>query len=171
MVVTDINETSRTRTIILRPNPSWSWRPNVFFLAILMDVSMTIAFGFLFIGARIILPFSILKMTVVVLCIHYCVKQRKRQEVITISACVPVGIRRSTSRVAIAAVSQRPNVNPLRTRNPSKVIPNRAAGTSMESMPKPGNCGNCRITTPPRVIDSANPTIEMKINYSYRIPE
>ncbi len=85
MVVTNINETSRTGTIILRPNHSWSWRANVLFLSILMCVSMTIAFGFLFVGAWVILPFSILEMTVVALCIRYCVKQCRRQEVITIS--------------------------------------------------------------------------------------
>jgi len=85
MVVTDIDETSRTGTIILRPNHSWSWRANVLFLCILMVVSMTIALGFLFAGAWVILPFSILEMTVVAFCIHYSVKQCKRQEVITIS--------------------------------------------------------------------------------------
>ena len=85
MVVTDINETSRTGTIILRPNHSWSWRANVLFLSVLMGLSMTIALGFLLAGAWVILPFSILEMTAVALCIHYCVKQCKRQEVITIS--------------------------------------------------------------------------------------
>jgi uncharacterized membrane protein len=85
MVVTDIDETSRTGTIILRPNHSWSWRANVLFLSVLMVVSMTIAIGFLFAGAWVILPFSILEMTVVAFCIHYSVKQCKRQEVITIS--------------------------------------------------------------------------------------
>jgi uncharacterized membrane protein len=85
MVVTDINETNRTGTIILRPNHSWSWQANVLFLSFLMAVSMIIAFGFLFVGAWVILPFSILEMTVVALCIHHCVKQCKRQEVITIS--------------------------------------------------------------------------------------
>ncbi len=61
MVVTDINETSCTGTIILRPNHSWSWRANVLFLCILMGVSMSIAIGFLFAGAWGILPFSILE--------------------------------------------------------------------------------------------------------------
>lgn len=85
MVVTDIDETSRTGIIILRPNHSWSWRANVLFLSVLMVVSMTIAIGFLFAGAWVILPFSLLEMTVVAFCIHYSVKQCKRQEVITIS--------------------------------------------------------------------------------------
>ena len=85
MVVTDINDTSRTGTIILRPNHSWSWRANVLFLSILMAVSMTIAIGFLLAGAWVVLLFSVIEMTVVALCIHHCVKQCTRQEVITIS--------------------------------------------------------------------------------------
>jgi uncharacterized membrane protein len=50
-----------------------------------MGVSMRFAFGFLFVGAWVILLFSILEMTVVALSVHYCVKQFKRPEVIRIS--------------------------------------------------------------------------------------
>ncbi len=85
MIVADIDDNTRTGVIILRPNHSWSWRANVVFLSILMGVSMAIAFGFLMAGAWVILPFSLIEMTVVALCIHYCVKQCARQEVITIS--------------------------------------------------------------------------------------
>lgn len=85
MVVSDIDEKNRTGVIVLRPNHSWSWQANVLFLSVLMGVSMAIAFGFLLAGAWVILPFSIIEMTVVALCIHYCVKQCSRQEVITVS--------------------------------------------------------------------------------------
>lgn len=85
MVVTDIDENSRTGIIILRPNHSWSWRANVLFLSMLMGVSLAIAVGFLLAGAWVILPFTVLELTVVALCIHYCVRQCARQEVITIS--------------------------------------------------------------------------------------
>jgi uncharacterized membrane protein len=85
MVVTEIDEASRTGIIILRPNHSWSWKANVLFLSILMGVSLSIATGFLMAGAWVIMPFSILEMTVVALCIHYCVRQCARQEVIIIS--------------------------------------------------------------------------------------
>lgn len=85
MVVTDIDESRRTGVIILRPNHSWSWKANVLFLSVLMGVSMSIAVGFLLAGAWVVLPFTIIEMTVVALCIHYCVKQCSRQEVITVS--------------------------------------------------------------------------------------
>ena len=85
MIVTNINEESRTGTIILSPNNSWSWKANLIFLSILMGISMLISFGFLLAGAWVILPFSILEMTFVAFCIHYCVKQCRRQEVITVS--------------------------------------------------------------------------------------
>ena len=85
MVLTDIDDNSRTGTIILRPNSSWSWRANVIFLSFFMGVSLTIAVGFMIAGAWVIMPYSILEVTVVGLCIHYCVRQCSRQEVITIS--------------------------------------------------------------------------------------
>ena len=85
MIITDIDETHQTGTIVLRPNSSWSWHANLLFLSILMLVSLTIGFSFLIAGAWLVLPFSVLEMTFVVLCIHYCVRQCSRQEVIRIS--------------------------------------------------------------------------------------
>ena len=85
MVETDIDDDKRTGVIILKPNHSWTWRANVFFLSILFGVSFSIAVGFLSIGAWVVLPFSALEMLVVAICIHYCAKQCSRQEVITVS--------------------------------------------------------------------------------------
>ncbi len=100
MILADIDDQNRTGVIILRPNHSWSWRANVLFLSVLMGVSLSIAFGFLMAGAWVILPFSVLEMAVVALCIHYCVKQCSRQEVITISdheVRIESGIRVATN--------------------------------------------------------------------------
>jgi len=85
MVVAEIDDNSRTGVIILRPNNSWSWRANVLFMSVLMGVSMSIAFGFLMAGAWVVLPFSVLEMSVVAYCIYYCAKQCARQEVIIVS--------------------------------------------------------------------------------------
>ena len=85
MVLTEIDDRTNTGVIVLRPNNSWSWRANVAFLSIFMGVSLTIAIGFLFAGAWVIMPYSILEITVVAACIHYCVKQCSRQEVITVT--------------------------------------------------------------------------------------
>ena len=85
MVLTNIDDKTRTGVIVLRPNHSWSWRANVWFLAALMCVSLMIATGFLMMGAWVVLPFTVLEMTVLGLCLHYCAKQCARQEVITVS--------------------------------------------------------------------------------------
>ena len=85
MVLTDIDDSTRTGIIILRPNSSWSWRANVLFLSIFMGVSLSIAFGFLLAGAWVVMPYSLLEIAVITYCIHYCVRQCSRQEVITIS--------------------------------------------------------------------------------------
>ncbi len=85
MILTDIDDSTNTGVIVLRPNNSWSWRANVLFLSVFMAVSLTIATGFLIAGAWVILPFSLLEITVVGACIHYCVRQCSRQEVITVT--------------------------------------------------------------------------------------
>lgn len=85
MVLTDIDDTTNTGVIVLRPNHSWSWRANVLFLSVFMGVSLAIGMGFLLAGAWVIMPYSLLEITVVGLCIHYCVKQCSRQEVITVT--------------------------------------------------------------------------------------
>lgn len=85
MVDANIDEVAHTGTIILKPNASWSWRANLYLLYTLMGVSLSIGTAFLFAGAWVILPYSILEMVVLGLCIFYCVRQCNRQEVITIS--------------------------------------------------------------------------------------
>ena len=85
MVIADIDDKRRTGIIILRPDNSWSWRANLVFLSVLMLVSLAIALGFLMAGAWVVLPFSVLELSVVAGCVYYCAKQRSRQEVIRIS--------------------------------------------------------------------------------------
>lgn len=107
MVVFDIDDDSRTGVIILRPNHSWSWRANLIFLSILMGVSFSIAVGFLLAGAWVILPFSLLEMTFLALCIHYCVKQCARQEVITVSdyeVVIERGIKSASEQLSFQRV-------------------------------------------------------------------
>ena len=106
MIVADIDENSHTGIIILRPNNSWNWRANLLFLFILMAVSLSIAFGFLMAGAWVILPFSILELSVVAYCIYYCARQCSRQEVITISD-FEVRIERGTRKPAAKETFQR----------------------------------------------------------------
>ena len=84
MVVANIDQDSLTGRFVLTPNFSWSWHANLKFLYILMAVSLTIGLGFLLAGAWMILPYSILEISVLWICIYYCVYQCHRQEVITI---------------------------------------------------------------------------------------
>ena len=85
MVEADINDESHTGRIILTPNASWSWRANLYLLYTLMGISMTIGIGFMLLGAWVILPYSLLEMSVLSACIYYCARQCNRQEVITVS--------------------------------------------------------------------------------------
>ena len=57
MVFTDIDDDSRTGIIVLRPNHSWSWRANLWFLTVFFCLSLTIAVSFLLAGAWVVLPF------------------------------------------------------------------------------------------------------------------
>ena len=99
MVLTDIDDTTNTGVIVLRPNSSWSWRANVVFLSAFMGLSLIIGIGFLLAGAWVVMPYSLLEITVVGFCIHYCVKQCSRQEVITVTdheVMIETGIRQPT---------------------------------------------------------------------------
>lgn len=85
MVLADIDDNTHTGVLVLRPNQSWTWRANLYFLATLGCCSLFIATGFLLAGAWLVLPFTLVEMTVLGLCIHYCVKRCSLQEVITVS--------------------------------------------------------------------------------------
>lgn len=97
MIQTFIDERSRTGRIVLRPNASWSWRANLWFLYGLAGLSCVIAFACLLDGAWLILPYLALEMIAVTVCVYQCVRQCYRQEVITVSeleVCVDTGFRR-----------------------------------------------------------------------------
>jgi uncharacterized membrane protein len=85
MVSADFDDVSRTGRIVLRPNRSLSWRANVAFLSGLSVVSLTIAFSFLLGGYWMILPFSLLELAFLGLCLHWVVRRTHRQEVLTFS--------------------------------------------------------------------------------------
>lgn len=85
MIELDINDETQTGQIILRPNHSWTWRYNLYLLCTLTAVSSVVSLGFLLAGAWLILPFSILELTVLAGCMYYCTRQCNQQEVITVS--------------------------------------------------------------------------------------
>ena len=68
--------------IVLRPNRSWTWRANLALFSTLAGVSVLIGLGFLLHGMWMILPFNVLELTVVFLCLHYLLRRTRQQEVI-----------------------------------------------------------------------------------------
>jgi uncharacterized membrane protein len=85
MIELEIDDTTKTGRIILRPNHSWTWRYNLYLLYTLATISGLVSIGFLLAGAWIILPFSIIELSVLAACMYYCTKQCNQQEVITVS--------------------------------------------------------------------------------------
>ena len=84
MIDAQIDDSSHTGQIILQPNASFSWRANLFLLYTLTAVSLVIGVGFAIMGAWMILPYSILELSVLAVCIYLCVQKCNRQEVITV---------------------------------------------------------------------------------------
>lgn len=85
MVEARIDESAHTGQIVLRPNASWSWRANLYLLYTLTAVSVCFGVFFLFMGAWVILLYSLLELSVLGACLWYVVRQCNRQEVITIT--------------------------------------------------------------------------------------
>lgn len=102
MVELDIDDTTQTGQIVLRPNASGTWQFNLYLLYTLMTVSGTVSLGFLFAGAWMILPFSIIEMAALAGCMLYCSRQCTRQEVITVSedlVSIVQGLRRPNEAI------------------------------------------------------------------------
>tara|TARA_R110002072_G_scaffold3830_6_gene27378 strand:- start:55523 stop:56005 length:483 start_codon:yes stop_codon:yes gene_type:complete len=84
MIDARIDDKSHTGQIILKPNASFSWAANLYLLYSLMGISLAIGIGFATMGAWMILPYSVLELSTLAVCIYVCVKNCNRQEVITV---------------------------------------------------------------------------------------
>lgn len=85
MVSTNLDNDARTWRIVLRPNQSWSWQANLYIFYTLIAVSASIGLTFAVMGAWPVLPWSILEVLAVGLCLYHCAIQCQRQEVVTIT--------------------------------------------------------------------------------------
>ena len=85
MVIADFDRETRTGRIILTPNRSWSWRANLIFLGVLGSVCLVIGTAFFLQGLWLVLPFSVLEVSLVGVALYYCVRRTHRQEVLTFS--------------------------------------------------------------------------------------
>ena len=85
MVTADSLEANNKFRLTLKPNRSISWRGNLIFLLLISTPILIIAFGFLYVGAPIILPFAGLEILIVLLASYYVYQKTNKQEIITIS--------------------------------------------------------------------------------------
>lgn len=101
MISCRFDDQIHTGTIVLQPNRSWSWRANSWFVCTLMVVSLTVAVTFGFKGIWVILPFTVLEMSVLLACLYYCVRRTHTTEVLTLTdreLIYESGIRAPTQR-------------------------------------------------------------------------
>jgi uncharacterized membrane protein len=85
MIACDFDNEATAARIILRPNRSWTWRANAWFVATLMTISLIIATTLTAQGFWMVLPFTILEMSVLTGCLYYCVRRTHTTEVLNLS--------------------------------------------------------------------------------------
>ena len=126
MIESRTNEETQSTILVLRPNNSLTWKLNLVLLLVVAGVSLSIALSFLIAGAWVILPFSLVELILLALCIHYVAKQCARQEVITISeyeVIVEMGIRKPTKKACFRRIWSKFFVRPgKRAQDPEKVV-------------------------------------------------
>ena len=83
MVATELNQHGTQGTIILQPNRSFSWRENVWFLLGISGLSLMIGLMFMLQGFWLILPFGVLELSLLGVCLYQCARFTHLQEVIT----------------------------------------------------------------------------------------
>ena len=101
MVAAEFDEAATRGQIVLTPNRSWTWRANTYLVASLMVISGTVAIMFTMNGLWLVLPFTVLEMSILTGCLYYCVRRTHTTEVLTLSKSTLVferGINRPTQR-------------------------------------------------------------------------
>ncbi len=97
MISCQFDDGETSACIVLRPNRSWTWRANVYFIGSLMAVSLTMAAVFSARGFWMILPFTVLEISVLTACLYYCVRRTHTTEVLRLNRDALIferGIRR-----------------------------------------------------------------------------
>jgi len=85
MINSDFDQATTSGRIILRPNRSWTWQANTYFVGTLLVISLAIGSAFTLQGMWVILPFTLLEMSLLLACLYYCVRRTHMQEVLTFS--------------------------------------------------------------------------------------
>ncbi|MCP5179644.1 MAG: DUF2244 domain-containing protein [Pseudomonadales bacterium] len=110
MIETRFDATARQVSVILRPNQPWTWRANVWLLAALTTISLTTAIAFAWVGLWLVLPYSVLEVSVVSFCLWLCVHRGYRQQVIVLApetVLLQSGQRSTPPRLSVDRVFNR----------------------------------------------------------------
>ncbi|MFK7912547.1 MAG: DUF2244 domain-containing protein [Pseudomonadales bacterium] len=121
--------------VVLRPNQSWSWRSNVYLIASLLAISLTVGIVFLLQEYWLILPFTLAEVALVAACLYYCVRRTHQQEVLTLTrdtVTLERGIRQPELQQQFHRYFTRFFVHPPRFRGHSQVIALRCKGEELE---------------------------------------
>lgn len=117
MISCRFDDADTSACIVLRPNRSWTWRANVYFIGTLMAVSLTMAVAFTASGFWMILPFTVLEITVLTACLYYCVRRTHITEVLRLNRDLLIferGISRPVLRLELERYFTRFFVQPAR---------------------------------------------------------
>jgi len=85
LIAAHFDESDRVGQIVLRPNRSWTWQSNTYFIGTLIGISAIVATSFSLRGYWMVLPFSAREMGALTACLYYCVRRTHQQEVLTFS--------------------------------------------------------------------------------------
>lgn len=117
MISCEFDDRDTSACIVLRPNRSWTWRANVYFIGTLMTVSLTMAAVFTGRGFWMILPFTVLEISVLTACLYYCVRRTHITEVLRLnrdSLIFERGVRHPVLRLELERYFTRFFVQPAR---------------------------------------------------------
>lgn len=101
MIAAEFDENAIRGQIVLKPNRSWTWRANTYLVGSLMVISGVIAGVFTVNGMWLVLPFTIIEMSVLSACLYYCVRRTHTTEILTLSKSTLVferGVNKPTQR-------------------------------------------------------------------------
>lgn len=121
--------------IVLRPNQSWTWRANLYLIASLLAISLTVGIFFLVHEYWLILPFTLAEVALVAACLYYCVRRTHQQEVLTLTRDTVIlerGIKQPDQRQMFRRYFTRFFVHPPRFRGHRQVIALRCQGEEQE---------------------------------------
>ena len=125
MIRSTFDSANSAAIIVLQPNCSWTWRANLYLIGSLLLVSLSSGLVLLYLGYWLILLFTILEISLLAACLHYCVRKTHRQEVLRFSSdrlVIETGSRQPHERVNVPRFFARFFVQPAQHRGQRKSV-------------------------------------------------